>query len=288
MKPLAVFYVLKYLTISDFISSIICCRAWNYALHKPCYWRVLQKNSIRYRFFEPLRIERQQLRETQLKNVTKLKRINHAVMQLKIEPKKFKISHGSSVPKPDDIYRQCMQQLQKVIAQSEQDREEWNDKVRAQQAILKFMEASMYAKMHELSELRVRKWSLKHMMNNEILIRKREFNKKVRLKERELLTYEENIMQVRDKMMKEEKIRLQREKIRRDLLLIDGNLESQGALENQLRKIKSQNKRLRQVMMQLNAEIPKREKEAHKYREKVELLQHQFTGGTPNSSLSLP
>ena len=45
-KPIAVFYVLKYLEIEDFISCILCCRAWNYSLNKPCYWRILQRNII--------------------------------------------------------------------------------------------------------------------------------------------------------------------------------------------------------------------------------------------------
>ena len=118
-KPIAVFYVLKYLEIPDFLSSILCCRAWYYSLNKPCYWRILQRNII----YQYKQIIHEHIRNKALKhdkkelvsNETKLKRINHAVMQLKIEPKKIKKKgrgNNSNQPRPDDIYQQCMQQLQ--------------------------------------------------------------------------------------------------------------------------------------------------------------------------------
>merc|ERR1712173_278970 len=119
---------------------------------------------------------------------TKLKRINHAVMQLKIEPKK-KVSskkgqklkkNALSTPRPDDIYTQCMQQLQRVIAQAEQDKEELVDRVKAQMGIMRFMQTSMYGKMRELSELRVRKWELRNKSRNEFQIEKRELANKIR------------------------------------------------------------------------------------------------------------
>merc|ERR1711971_815256 len=77
---------------------------------------------------------------------SKLKRINHAVMSLKIEPKRNGKTKKLVVPRPDDIYTQCMQQLQKVIAQSE----------------------------HELAELRVKRWLLRHRARGEYQREKRE------------------------------------------------------------------------------------------------------------------
>ena len=116
-EPIAVFYVLKYLEIPDFISCILCCRAWNYSLNKPCYWRILQRNVIyRNKSIIHEHINKKKQDHELVSNETKLKRINHAVMQLKIEPKKGQKKKGrgsnTAQPRPDDIYQQCMQQLQ--------------------------------------------------------------------------------------------------------------------------------------------------------------------------------
>merc|ERR1719464_2551832 len=44
--PIAVFYVLKYLELHDFVAAIGSCRAWYFSLNKPAYWRVLQRDAI--------------------------------------------------------------------------------------------------------------------------------------------------------------------------------------------------------------------------------------------------
>ena len=107
-KPIAVFYVLQYLQITDFISCILCCRAWYFSLNKPSYFRVLQRNI----FCNHKQLKIAQKTDSNPKDLvssqTKLKRINHAVMQLKIEPKKAQKKKSKkamiSAPRPDDIY----------------------------------------------------------------------------------------------------------------------------------------------------------------------------------------
>ena len=307
-KPIAVFYVLKYLEIEDFISSILCCRAWYYSLNKPCYWRILERNVI-YRLKQEIHehIKNKKLdHEKQLvSNETKLKRINHAVMQLKIEPKKFKKKRGSNIssPRPDDIYQQCMQQLQvilspfkiyriftefyienifdcfvvkqKVIAQSEQDREELEDRVKAQMGILKFMQTSMYGKMHELAELRVRKWELKERQTSGYQIEKRNLANQAREFEENINKNRAIIDTMKENLIQQEEIRAKKLKIQLDLRSVKSgttNIE----MTNELKKLKQQTKKLAQVIVQLRKEIPKRKQEVKKYKNRVDLLQSQY------------
>eukprot|EP00484_Ammonia_sp_Unknown_P022129 CAMPEP_0197039376 /NCGR_PEP_ID=MMETSP1384-20130603/16166_1 /TAXON_ID=29189 /ORGANISM="Ammonia sp." /LENGTH=559 /DNA_ID=CAMNT_0042469961 /DNA_START=29 /DNA_END=1708 /DNA_ORIENTATION=- len=289
--PIAVFYVLKYVEITDFVSCILCCRAWYFSLNKPCYWRILQRNII-YQSKQLIHMhiankhfnhERDEL----VASGTKLKRINHAVMKLKIEPKeeaskaalKKKKSKRMlpqvSTPKPDDIYQQCMQQLQKVIAQSEQDRDELEERVRAQTAILKFMQTSMFGKMHELAELRVRKWVLSERMQNEYSIQKRELALRIRDLENELNANRLLIERMKDEFIKAQENRMKRLKTKQDL----GELESGTmhiSMNNELKKLKQHTKKLAQVIVQIRKEIPKRKQEVKKYQSRVDLLHSQY------------
>ena len=264
-EPIAVFYVLKYLSFNDFISSILCCRSWYFSLNKPCYWRILERNILYFNNFIYLNKinKKSELRIGELvSSKSKLKRINYAVMQLKIETKKFKKQKNNN-PRPDDIYQQCMQQLQKVIAQAEQDREELEDRVKAQQGILKFMQTSMYGKMHELSELRVRKWILKHTKNTLHSINKKELHIKIKNLEENLNKNRLIIENIKENMIQQEKIRKKKLKIQTDLQSVKIGTSS-IQIENELKKLKSQTKKLAQVIVQLRKEIPKRKQEIKK------------------------
>ena len=115
-----------YIAFSDVISVVILyshflCLWYSqyFSLNKASYWRILQRNAI----LREKQLLRDQLRKKQtqhkshelVSSESKLKRINHAVMQLKIEPKRKKKGRGNAAqtaPKPEDIYQQCMQQLQ--------------------------------------------------------------------------------------------------------------------------------------------------------------------------------
>merc|ERR1712228_59769 len=192
---------------------------------------------------------------------TKLKRINHAVMQLKIEPKKIQKKKSKknllSTPRPDDIYTQCMQQLQKVIAQSEQDKEELIDRVKAQMGIMRFMQTSMYGKMRELSELRVRKWELRNKSRNESQIEKRELAENIRDFEVRLNKNRQIIQNMKEHMREQQDMREKKIKFQNDYQAIKSGTSSIEQ-SNELRKLKQQTKKLAQVMVKIRKEIPKR------------------------------
>merc|ERR1712176_1715144 len=113
--------------------------------------------------------------------------------------------------------------------------EELEDRVKAQMGILKFMQASMYGKMHELSELRVRKWQLKDRSNNEYQIEKKELAENIRSLEINLNKNRLIIENMKENMMEQERIR--------------------G------KKLKQQTEKLAQVIVKLRKEIPKRKQE---------------------------
>ena len=162
-----------------------------------------------------------------------------------------------------------------MIAQSEQDREELEDRVKAQMGILRFMQASMYGKMHELSELRVRKWELRERSLNDYQLQKRNLALNIKDLEINLNQSRGVIARMKENLIEQEEIRNKKLKIQSDLKSVKSgttNIE----MTNELKKLKQQTKKLAQVIVQLRKEIPKRKQEVKKYKNRVDLLQSQY------------
>ena len=162
-----------------------------------------------------------------------------------------------------------------MIAQSEQDKEELVDRVKAQMGIMRFMQTSMYGKMRELSELRGRKWELKNKSRNEFQIEKRELAEEIRDFEVRLSKNRMIIQNMKENMREQELIREKKIKFQNDYQAIKSGTSSIEQ-SNELRKLKQQTKKLAQVMVKLRKEIPKRKQEVKKYKNRVELLESQY------------
>ena len=104
-----------------------------------------------------------------------------------------------------------------MIAQSEQDREELEDRVKAQMGILRFMQASMYGKMHELSELGVRKWELRERSLNDYQSQKRNLAQNIKDLEINLNQSRGVIARMKENLIEQEEIRNKKLKIQSDL-----------------------------------------------------------------------
>ena len=284
LKPHIVFYVLKYMELNDFINSIKTCKAWNYALNRNMYWRLLRRDSIINKYYISSR-------ERNLNKKAPIKRINHAMMSLKIEPKMVMVESGKKnrkkkltkvMPKGEDIYQACMQQLQKVICQAESDREELRDKVKASYSILKFMETSMYGKMDELSSLNVNKWENKQILK-EYIIEKKKLNKILIAKQNELNKHKSIINNLRNMYNNKENNLKNEYKIQIELKKVNAGQQNM-ALKNELNKLKIIIKKLAKVCLQIKNEIKKKENDIQKFNQRVLFLQQQYTNYTNNNN----
>merc|ERR1712048_1441747 len=72
--PIAVFYVLQYLEMHDFIACILCCRAWYFSLNKPSYFRILQRNVIQNAQTKRIKEKMNSDKKELVSSKTKLKR----------------------------------------------------------------------------------------------------------------------------------------------------------------------------------------------------------------------
>ena len=162
-----------------------------------------------------------------------------------------------------------------MIAQSEQDREELEERVKAQMGILKFMEAAMYGKMHELAELRVRKWELEEKRRTEVQRAKKQLADRLRGLEDKIRRNQAIVDNMKENMEHQQQVRAKKLKIQKDLYAVSSGTSS-IEMTNELKKLKQQTKKLAQVIVQLRKEIPKRKQETRKYQDRVDLLQSQY------------
>ena len=175
-----------------------------------------------------------------------------------------------------------MQQLQKVICQAEADKEELNEKFNASLSILKFMETSMYGKMHELSQLSVKKWENKYVLNK-YNNKKKQLNNQMIDKQNKLNKYDKIVKNV-EKETNEYQIDLQKRlKIQRTLMEV-GTKSVNINTQNDIKKIKVITKKLAKVLIQIKDELRKKQSQVKKYQERVNLLQHQFDNLNKNTS----
>ena len=131
--------VLQFLRLSDFgCGVILTCQAWYHNLNKPRCWMFLRKNVIKRQYLK-LHPEK----DYTLPKRKKPKQVTRALMSLKL-------GHKNYTPSPDDIYQNCMQELQKLIARSNQDLEDTNERVKAGNGVLKWLQTSMYSQMHQV------------------------------------------------------------------------------------------------------------------------------------------
>ncbi|ETN99187.1 hypothetical protein RFI_38292 [Reticulomyxa filosa] len=251
-------YIYKYMY--DWYEMCLSCKAWYYNLYKPEFVMRLAKGKLRHYCYEP----KMPLR-------TYPKQVKRAVMTLK-----FNEMNTSSLvprrvqPKADDIYQRCMQQLQIFIAQAEQDRDELEER----QNLLKFMQTSLFDRIHELSQLRVRKWQVEHKLY-EGAQEKKTLNGKIRQCENELKQRNAIIEDMKQTLKEQELQRQRKFKVQSDLVAVKRGSQDLG-LENELNKVKTQKKRLVKALMQIREEIAKREDETKKFQSRVETLEDQY------------
>lgn len=270
--PRAQQQVLRFLDPFSFVCILRVCKAWNLALSKPESWMQVQRSCFRKRFYiPPQRVQIQ------------LAPIHHAIIQIKMDPVKNRsfLSRKSDIQiDKEEMYRTCMETVQKRMAQASQDFEDLEVKVKADDEIIQFLQNSMEELMAKSGEFEVVKFKHKTSLRN-IAVQKKAFSKKIteldeKIASEKALIEEAKINARANGEERQKKLRLQK-----DLLS-----ESSQNKQDEAEKLKSQKSKLIKVLVKLRKDLKTRNKEVTKLDSRVgELLERrQNTTSEANKS----
>merc|ERR1712154_374485 len=107
--------------------------------------------------------------------------------------------------------------------------------------IMRFMQASMYGKMHELAELRVKRWLLRHRARTEYQHQKQTLAMQLRGLEKAVQKKRGIVANIKENNARQREVRAKKLKIQKDLKSVSSGTYSLQR-NNELKKLRGQNK----------------------------------------------
>jgi len=274
LPPRAQQFVLRYLDPLSFARVLNVCKAWNWSLSKPQNWLWVQRRNFRDEFHIPPQPPQ-----------VRVEPIPKSTISMKMDPVKsrgfLKKKQEIQIDK-EDMYRTCMETVQKKLAQASQDSEDVQDRVNADDELIKFLEKGMHEKMTKHGELAVKSFNLRQSLSDSATS-KRSMSNKISELDVQIESEKKLITTLKVQAHNAEAQRQKNLKLQTDLISA-----SSDDVEADLEKLREHKKKLVKALIQLRGQTKKRTQEHEKFEERIKVLKQKQSSDNRSDTSDLP